>query len=73
MKPTIQGHRVRHARERAALSQNQLSSKIGISQAGICRIENGQSDASLRVAVSIARNLSVSLDWLTGIKNGTLS
>lgn len=59
------GERVRVAREAAGMSQRQLASRMGTSQAAIARLEAGGVGATLttlhRVAVAVGMRLSVEL------------
>lgn len=65
--PAAVGHRLRQARERAGLSQRQLSFD-GCSPAYISRIEAGERIPSLQLLREMGRRLGVSEDWLaTGV------
>jgi tetratricopeptide (TPR) repeat protein len=64
------GERLRSARERAGLSQRQLSF-TGCSPAYISRIESGDRIPSLQLLRELGRRLGVSEDWLaTGAEDG---
>lgn len=60
------GERVRRAREKAGLTQVELSERSGVTQATISRIENGERGVSFENAVAIARVCGCSLDALAG-------
>jgi tetratricopeptide (TPR) repeat protein len=71
--PAAVGHRLRDARERAGISQRQLSFD-GCSPAYISRIEAGERIPSLQLLREMGRKLGVSEDWLaTGIDRDVLS
>src|SRR5262245_28371444 len=61
--PAAVGRRLREARERAGLSQRQLSFE-GCSPAYISRIEAGERIPSLQLLREMGRRLGVSEDWL---------
>jgi len=68
--PVEVGRRLREARERAGLSQRQLSF-LGCSPAYISRIEAGDRIPSLQLLREMGRRLGVSEDYLaTGIERG---
>jgi tetratricopeptide (TPR) repeat protein len=68
--PHAVGGRLRSARERAGLSQRQLSFS-GCSPAYISRIESGDRIPSLQLLRELGRRLGVSEDWLaTGLEDG---
>jgi tetratricopeptide (TPR) repeat protein len=67
------GRRLREARERAGLSQRQLSFE-GCSPAYISRIEAGERIPSLQLLREMGRRLGVSEDWLaTGLDRDLLA
>jgi tetratricopeptide (TPR) repeat protein len=71
--PVEVGRRLREARERAGLSQRQLSFE-GCSPAYISRIEAGERIPSLQLLREMGRRLGVSEDWLaTGIDRDVLA
>lgn len=47
-------------------SQRKLAKQIGVSNATISRIINGDGDAMLKTVIAIADYFSVSLEWLVG-------
>lgn len=53
------GEKVRAARERAGLSQEELGERTGLGQHGISRIETGRSKITLDKALKIARALGM--------------
>jgi len=71
--PVAVGERLRDARERAGLSQRQLSFE-GCSPAYISRIEAGERIPSLQLLREMGRRLGVSEDWLaTGIDSDVVA
>ena len=71
--PAAVGRRLRDARERAGLSQRQLSFE-GCSPAYISRIEAGDRIPSLQLLREMGRRLGVSEDWLaTGLDRDVLA
>jgi tetratricopeptide (TPR) repeat protein len=71
--PAAVGKRLREARERAGLSQRQLSFE-GCSPAYISRIEAGERIPSLQLLREMGRRLGVSEDWLaTGLESDVLA
>lgn len=71
--PAAVGQRLRESRERAGLSQRQLSFE-GCSPAYISRIEAGERIPSLQLLREMGRRLGVSEDWLaTGLDRDVLS
>jgi tetratricopeptide (TPR) repeat protein len=71
--PAAVGRRLREARERAGLSQRQLSFE-GCSPAYISRIEAGDRIPSLQLLREMGRRLGVSEDWLaTGLDREVLA
>jgi tetratricopeptide (TPR) repeat protein len=69
--PRAVGERLRAARERAGLSQRQLSFP-GCSPAYISRIESGDRIPSLQLLRELGRRLGVTEDYLaTGLEHGT--
>ena len=71
--PAAVGRRLKDARERAGLSQRQLSFE-GCSPAYISRIEAGERIPSLQLLREMGRRLGVSEDWLaTGLDRDLLA
>lgn len=58
--------RLKQAREEKGLSQIEMASKIGVSQAAYCYYEQGLRTPSSQMLIRIADLLDVSLDWLVG-------
>lgn len=53
------GPRIRHARERAVLSQGEFAQRVGISQNALSRIETGHSRPRMATIRKIAEALGV--------------
>lgn len=60
----MKGDRARLARIGLGLSQQQLAQQVGVSRQAIAAIEAGITDPSLRVALALARALSVAVEDL---------
>lgn len=58
------GLRIREAREARGLTKTGLAAEAGLSQGAVGKLERGEFRASQRVLESMARALSVGLDWL---------
>jgi transcriptional regulator with XRE-family HTH domain len=58
--------KLKNARLAAAMSQDDVAEKVGISQVAYSFFERGLKSPSLPVAARIARTLNVSLDELVG-------
>ena len=63
---SIVGDRLKVLRESIRLSQKELASKLGISQSGVNRYENNQSEASYKTLLLYADYFDVSLDYIYG-------
>lgn len=61
------GDRLRAARERMGMSQEELAARIGAAQTQITRYEKNNSQPSQVVLIRIAEALSVSTDFLLGL------
>ena len=62
------GERMRSAREKCGLTQAQLAGKLNIKDARTIRkYESGETEPSFDRLVTIAKTLSVSLDYLFGL------
>ncbi len=61
--------RLKELRIERGISQNQLSKKIGISQAAIAKWEKGIIVPTIESATLIAKFFNVSLDYLAGLTN----
>jgi len=62
----IVAERIKTLRESLRLSQKDLAKKLGISQSGVNRYENNQSEASYRTLLLYADYFDVSLDYIYG-------
>ena len=62
----IVGERIKTLRESIRLSQKDLAAKLGISQSGVNRYENKQSEASYETLLQYADFFDVSLDYIYG-------
>lgn len=60
------GLRMREARERLEMRQEDLAKKLSLMQKQISRYETGQTSPSLEKLNHIADVLDVSIDWLAG-------
>lgn len=68
------GRLVHEKRLAAKLSQNQLSSKVGLNRWSLSRLERGDfADIGLSVAARLARQLSISMDELNVATDCALS
>ena len=65
----IVGERLKGLREGIRLSQKELASKLGISQSGVNRYENSQSEASYKTLLLYADYFDVSMDYIYGRTN----
>lgn len=61
--------RLKILRMEQGLSQNQLASKVKVSQAAIARWEAGLQIPNIEVAIMFAQYFGVSLDYLLGLKD----
>ena len=60
------GVRLRVARQARGYSQQQLAGMAGVSRQAVSAVESGHSDPSLRVALSLAGALGVTVEELFG-------
>ena len=60
------GTRLRLARQARGLSQQQLAGVAGVTRQAVSAVESGHSDPSLRVALSLARALGMTVEALFG-------
>lgn len=72
--PTIFAQRLREAREANGIKQKELAERIGVSSQTISAYEKSDvtgkvKNPTLENAVSIAKELGVSLDWLYGLED----
>ena len=61
--------RLRQARRRAELTQEQLAEKAGIKRRTYAAYETARNQPSLDILVRIARALKCSVDWLIGMED----
>ena len=62
------GKRLKRELDKRGLSQGQLALLSGVSRSHISMIIEGKRDATVTVAVKLAKPLDVSLDYLAGIE-----
>lgn len=60
------GSRLAIARERAGLSQSQVSARLGLPRPSISEIEAGRRKVAAEELASFAELYSVDMDWLAG-------
>lgn len=59
------GKRIKEARKRLNMSQNELAEKVGISRTALLRIENSETlNMTAHTAVALANALGITLDYL---------
>src|SRR5712671_674013 len=58
------GSRLRDARDRAGMSQEEVAKKLGCTNRSVTRWENGESDPGFGKVARLAALLEVSLDWI---------
>lgn len=63
------GSRLKFLRIKLKLSQRDFAEKIGITASALSSYEKGQKNPSVNVAIAIANQFHVSLDWLCGISD----
>ncbi len=63
----MRGDRLRWARERMGLSQRDLALRCGLGERQIWRYENGDTDPNTSILITIAKELSVTSDFLLGL------
>lgn len=61
-------NRVRDIRVSKGLTQEVFASRLGITQSNLSRIENGEVQMSLNMAIAIAKEGGVTVDELIGRK-----
>jgi molybdate-binding protein/transcriptional regulator with XRE-family HTH domain len=62
----ISGAKLRLARQARGLSQQQLAGMAGVSRQAVSAVESGLSDPSLRVALTLAQSLGMTVEELFG-------
>jgi DNA-binding XRE family transcriptional regulator len=60
------GQRVKEARERAGLTQQELADRVGVGRVSIGKVEGGTRKPSMELGVALSEALGVSLDDLFG-------
>lgn len=63
------GRRLKEMREDAGLSMLQLAKKIGVSDAAICKWENGLAEPKITYLVRLSEFFDCTIDYLTGKEN----
>ena len=63
------GERLKTARKMKGLTQTELATKLGITQKSYQRMETGNHDLKMSTIYSICKELSISADWLIGLKS----
>ena len=61
------GARLREARIKAGLTQQQLADKAGVPVTTLSRYENGRIEPEVGTCARLCRTLHVSADWLLGL------
>ena len=61
------GQRVKLLRQENNLSQRDFAERIGVTASALSSYEKAQKNPSVNVAVNIAREFGVTLDWLCGL------
>lgn len=67
---TVFGLRLKEMREEAGLSMLQLAKEIGVSDAAICKWENGLAEPKITYLVRLAEFFDCTIDYLTGKEDG---
>lgn len=70
---TVFGQRLKELREEAGLSMLQLAKEIGVSDAAICKWENGLAEPKITYLVRLAEYFDCTIDYLTGKEGGYVS
>lgn len=65
-KNTIVGNRIRELREEAGLSMQQLAKEIGVSDAAVCKWENGLSEPKASYIIKLSEYFDCSTDYIVG-------
>lgn len=66
-KRIFRGDRLREMRRKRQLTQDELADRLGFGQSQMNKYENGKSDPTPEVLVRLAKELSVTTDWLLGL------
>lgn len=72
-KDMIFGQRLKDLREEAGLSMLQLSKAIGVSDAAICKWENGLAEPKVTYLLRLAEFFDCTIDYLTGKEDGYIA
>lgn len=67
---TAFGQRLKEMREEAGLSMLQLAKAVGVSDAAICKWENGLAEPKITYLVRLAEFFDCTIDYLTGKEDG---
>lgn len=65
------GQRIKQLRQENNLSQRDFAERIGVTASALSSYEKAQKNPSVNVAVKIATEFKVSLDWLCGLTGGS--
>lgn len=63
------GESIRHARQKAGLTQKELGEKLGISQAAVGQFESDKANPKIETLLKIATALNIKLSELVPINN----
>ena len=63
----LYGNRIKEARKKAGLTQQQAADAIGVSQQTWQRFEGGKFDLKMSTIYNICKALNISSDWLLGL------
>lgn len=66
----FRGDRLRSARQRIGLTQDELANDLALGQAQVNRYELNKSEPSTKTLSALASRLGVSADWLLGLVDG---
>lgn len=69
---SIFGQRLKQLRNELGLSQREFAEKIGVTASALSAYEKGQKNPSVNVAINVALEFKVSMDWLCGLKKDSL-
>lgn len=62
------GNRIKSAREKMGITQEELAGDVGISRAAVARYESGEIEPKIKNLIAIATRLNVTTDYLLGIE-----
>ena len=65
------GQRIKQLRKELGLSQRDFAEKIGVTASALSAYEKGAKNPSVNVAIDVASQFNVSLDWLCGLAKYT--